>query len=105
MGFLGLALARNGNKPEAIELRTKLREIAATNSAAWFDAGVISHGLGDTTAALLELERAVEAGVLPWEFFGPVFDDLRSDERFQRIAAAKGIRAANAGGGRRSAAQ
>ena len=104
MGVLGLALARSGKKPEAIELRAKLRDIAAANSAAWFDASVISYGLGDKSAAFLELERAIDAGVLPWEFFGPVFDGIRSDPRFARVAAARGIRAVTAGDARRSKA-
>lgn len=91
MGLLGLALARNGNHAEAVELRTRLREIARSNPAAWFDASAVSFGLGETDATFAELQRSVDAGVLPWEVFGPVFDDLRADPRFRRLAGSKGV--------------
>ena len=92
MGLVGFALARNGDAADALALRTKLRDIAATNPAAWFDASVVSFGLGDTDASFAELRRSVDAGILPWEVMGPVFDEWRRDPRFVEIAAAKGVR-------------
>jgi DNA-binding SARP family transcriptional activator/Flp pilus assembly protein TadD len=94
MGLLGLALAKNGNHAEAAGLRTKLRDIARSNPAAWFDASAVSFGLGEFDAAFDDLQRSVDAGVLPWEVFGPVFDDLRADARFGRMVASTGIRPA-----------
>ena len=92
MGVLGFALARSGQRAEATVLRTKLREIARTNPAAWFDASVISFGLREMDTTFEELQRSVDAGVLPWELLGPVFEDLRADPRFARLAASKGLR-------------
>lgn len=91
IGLLGFALAKQGRRSEAIEVRTKLRDIARSNPAAFFDATVISFGLGEIDSSIAELQVAVDAGVLPWEFFGPVFDDLRADPRVRKIAASKGV--------------
>ncbi len=92
MGLFGFALAKNGSVADANALRTKLRDIAATNPAAWFDASIVSFGLGDTDASFAELRRSADAGILPWEVMGPVFDEWRRDPRFAEIAAAKGVR-------------
>ncbi len=83
--MLGLSLARTGRRNEALEIRTKLREIAKKNPAVSFDVAVVSFGLGDFDDAFRAIGAARDAGPFPYELMGPVFDSLRRDARFRSV--------------------
>jgi hypothetical protein len=91
MGTLGFALARSGNRKEALEIRTRLLAIARENPALAEDVAVVSFGLGDWDDAFIQLNRAAGVRVLRYEMLGPTFEPLRRDPRFAPIAARLGI--------------
>jgi tetratricopeptide (TPR) repeat protein len=91
LGIYGLALARIGERDSAVAIHHRLLDASHKNRATYFDASVVSFGLDDVDAALKELEQSARAGMIPWELMGPVFEKMRSDPRYARIAAAHGI--------------
>jgi tetratricopeptide (TPR) repeat protein len=95
MGLYGMSLARSGKRNEAIAVRSKLRELARINSAAYFDVMTVSMGLGDLDDVRVELKKAVDDGSIPYEVMGPVYSGLRSDDRMGAAIASRGIAVAN----------
>jgi len=91
MGFLAIALAKGGHRDEAVRIRAKLEQDAASNAGVHFDLALIDYALGDIDDAFAELRRSVDAGLLLAEVMGPVFDDFRSDPRFAAIVGQRGV--------------
>jgi tetratricopeptide (TPR) repeat protein len=92
--MLGFSLARIGRRNEALQIRTKLRDLAKTNPGALFDVAVVSYGLGDTDDAIMDIDKAKTIGPFPYELLGPVFGSLRLDSRFRSILRRRGIQLA-----------
>ena len=93
MGNLGGAYARAGRKAEAQKMLTDLQALADRQYVPSSAVATIHAALGDRTAALDRLDRAVDEHdfslaqitITPW------FKDLRGEPRFQAIVAKIGI--------------
>jgi serine/threonine-protein kinase len=93
MGALGYAYAAAGDRQRAASIADTLQR-TTSRPGGWSALGKVRLALGDTSAALAALERAVAAkdpffGSEP--LTGPLFDGIRSDPRFARIVAAAGL--------------
>jgi DNA-binding SARP family transcriptional activator len=83
-GLLGYALARSGARVEAAQLLRRLLR-AGTDSGHAFDVAEIYFGLGASEQAFHWLDRSFDDYSLSASIMGPLFDDWRSDPRFERI--------------------
>ena len=91
--YLGYALAQAGETEEAKELRQELHERARESYVPADYLAVAQMGLGRTEEAFSWLEKACDERALHLVFLGvdPVFDDLRGDERFNRVLGKIGL--------------
>jgi hypothetical protein len=89
-GFLGFALARNGNRDEALRIAADLRNRVKAGESASFNLALVHFGLNDRDAAFQWLNRAIDdrslvggAGnsAMP-ALMGPIFEAERKDPRF-----------------------
>jgi tetratricopeptide (TPR) repeat protein len=100
LAHLGYALARSGQREEAIRVRTSLLERFPGGEGAALHLAVVSAGLGDLDEAFSWLERAPadrslvgapgDPGTLI--IMSPLMVDLRRDPRFERIRELLGLR-------------
>lgn len=83
----GQAYAAAGLRREAEEVLAGLDALCAERHAIPYHVALIHHYLGDREKTLLALEDAFEQRDLwlVWVGVEPVFDDLRSNARFQRL--------------------
>jgi serine/threonine protein kinase/TolB-like protein/Tfp pilus assembly protein PilF len=86
-GYLGLWLAKSGQRNEALKLLEKLRQESARDYVQSYNFALIYIGLGDKEEALNYLEkhmssRAETAGSYA---VAPELDDLRSEPRFKEM--------------------
>lgn len=83
----GLAYAAAGMRHEAEEVLAKLAALPAERNVIPYHVALIHHFLGDEEKTLLALEDAFEQRDLwlVWMGLEPAFDNLRSDNRFQRL--------------------
>ena len=86
-GYLGLWLAKSGNRDEALKLLGELKQESARNYVQSYTFALIYIGLGDKEEALNWLEkhmssRAETAGSYA---VAPELDDLRSEPRFKEL--------------------
>jgi serine/threonine-protein kinase len=89
------ALAKGGDRAEAIKLRDELKSESARGYVPSYFLAVASIALGEKDEAFAALEKdfADRSSSFSWVPIDPLFDDLRADPRFiallQRTAAAK----------------
>jgi serine/threonine-protein kinase len=93
LGSLGRIYALSGREHDAEAVLKELRERATRQYVPWVSVARIHAGLGQHDLALDALEQVVENWEPGgwWIFFGPEFDQLRSDRRY--IALAEKVRA------------
>jgi TolB-like protein/Tfp pilus assembly protein PilF len=86
-GFLGLWLARSGQRDEALKLLAELEAEAKQNYVQGETIALIYIGLGDKAAALNWLERHMltRAETANTYAVAPEFDDLRDEPRFKAM--------------------
>ncbi|MBA3645255.1 MAG: protein kinase [Gemmatimonadaceae bacterium] len=84
LAFLGYALARSGARDEATVILSDLLAGRKQSHGA-FGIAAIYAGLGDFDNAFSWLDKAVAEGTMRIYIFGPLFDDLRRDPRFERL--------------------
>jgi serine/threonine protein kinase/Tfp pilus assembly protein PilF len=83
----GQTLACAGQRVEALEVLQKLDAASAERFVSPYHTAIIHCFLGDNEKTFEYLERSFEAkeAWLVWTGVEPIFDDLRSDERFKNI--------------------
>ncbi|MGH9323322.1 MAG: TPR end-of-group domain-containing protein [Vicinamibacteria bacterium] len=87
------AYALLGDRSEAREMLSTLRDLEASGYVSPLDFAVVHLGLGDTKAALEELERAFETrdASLVYLRTQPGLASLRSEPRFQELLKRMGL--------------
>jgi len=92
-GGLAYAYAVSGDHAAARKLLDELRQRLANGTCGPFALALAHTGLGDTTRAFEYLHRAIDVRdiFMPEDFFDPLLDPLRGDERFRRIEDRMGI--------------
>jgi TolB-like protein/DNA-binding winged helix-turn-helix (wHTH) protein/Tfp pilus assembly protein PilF len=88
---LGYAYAVSGRKEEATKIVKSLEARHDQNPSADANVALIYLGLGDQDQAMNWLNKAYEAGFNPSILLRPVFDPLRSDDRFQDLLRRIGL--------------
>lgn len=91
--WVGYALALNGDRDAAIGVRDNLAARAATDYVDPYAIALINTGLGDRDAAFAAFDVAVEARSPELIYIGAnaIFDDLRSDSRFNALLQRIGL--------------
>jgi tetratricopeptide (TPR) repeat protein len=90
LAFLGYALARAGQRDEAMTILSDLLAGRKYSHGA-FGIATVYTGLGDFDAAFPWFEKAVdEASMRPY-IMGPMFEDVRRDARFARVKRRMGL--------------
>ena len=91
--MLGYTHAKAGNHAEAMRLLRSLKEQARKEYITPMYMAIIYAGLGDTDQAFTWLDKAVEerAGILIFFRKEPVFQELRSDPRFELLLKRIGL--------------
>jgi len=93
LGVLGACLARLGHHKEALEITTKLSEMAADGYIDPHALGQVHIGLGHTDLALECVERSLEERA-PFSMFlklDPEFDPLRKKIQFEQMVSRLGM--------------
>ncbi len=87
MAFLGRAYARAGRRREATAILSDMLALATSRYVSPYDLAVLYAGLGETDHALEWLEKGFQqrSGLLVYLNVDPVFDELRSNPRFQAL--------------------
>lgn len=90
MAILGLALARNERRDEALRIAHELERQCEEGRATWTDVALIHLGLGSREGALEFLDRAareeLHGGLLTaYLAVHPLFDPLRAERRFRNV--------------------
>lgn len=98
MAMLGLALARNERREEALRIAHALERQCEDGRATWTDVALIHLGLGSREAALDFLDREaheeLHGGLLTaYLAVHPLFDPLRTEPRFRNALRALGLEA------------
>jgi len=93
IALLGRAYAVSGKKDEALKVLDKLNELSKRGYVSSYRIAAIYAGLHETEQAFEWLRRAYEErdAWLIWLRVDPVFDDLRSDRRFQELSKLVGL--------------
>jgi eukaryotic-like serine/threonine-protein kinase len=91
--MLGHLYAVSGNKAEATRILEELRELYRRNKVSAYDLAVIYAGLGENEHALEWLRKAYEerTGGLLLLKAEPIFDNLRSDPRYEELLRRMGF--------------
>jgi eukaryotic-like serine/threonine-protein kinase len=86
-GYLGLWLARSGNRDEAVKLVSELKQEASRGYVQGYTFALIYIGLGDKEEALNWLEKHMlsRAETANTYSVAPELDDLRSEPRFKEM--------------------
>lgn len=88
LSALGFVHARAGEREEATRYLSELRHLSATQHVSAYDMALIYVGLNDVDNAFEWLDRSIEErGWLNYLTVEPMFDGLREDHRFKRLAA------------------
>jgi len=90
---LGRLYARMGNRAEAQKMLDKLQEISKRRYFSTYWTALVYVGLGDKEQALRNLEKAFEDRyfLMIWINSDPLFDSLRSDQRFADLVRHVGL--------------
>jgi TolB-like protein/DNA-binding SARP family transcriptional activator len=93
LSSLGYAYARAGDEDEARGLLQRLERSSAEQYVSAYDRALMRAGLGDTTAALDEFEKAFEerSPFMLWLGVQPGFDALRKEPRIQALLGKMGL--------------
>jgi len=93
IALLGRAYAVSGKKDEALKVLDELNELSKSGYTSSYRIAAIYAGLEETKQAFEWLRRAYEErdAWLIWLRVDPVFDDLRSDRRFQELLRLVGL--------------
>jgi tetratricopeptide (TPR) repeat protein len=93
IALLGHAYAMSGKKDEALKVLDELHELSKRGYVSSYRIAAIYAGLQETQQAFEWLRRAYEErdAWLTWLRVDPVFDDLRSDRRFQKLLERVGL--------------
>jgi eukaryotic-like serine/threonine-protein kinase len=93
LAWLGYAYAMSAEPDRARQIIDELNALANTRFVSSYLIATIRIGLGETDAAFELLEKAYDEryGLLAYLTVSPVFDTLRSEERFQALAARVGL--------------
>lgn len=91
---LGNALARAGQRAEALEILERLRALRREQYVSWVDFALVSVGLGLNDEAIESLESAMQdkSGWLIYLATDSRMDSLRGDPRFEAMVTAIGPR-------------
>ena len=93
LSFLGFALAAAGQRDEALQLLDELREQSQQSYVPPYHFAILHAGVGDKDQAFEWLEQAFEKHAV--DLFTlkvePMFDSLRSDERFSDLLHRTGL--------------
>jgi tetratricopeptide (TPR) repeat protein len=90
--LLGRAYALNGERTKAIEILDELTALSHQQYISPFDIAVVCAGLGDLTSTFQLLEQAYQQRVFRIiELTFPMFDNLRSDPRWQDLVRRIGL--------------
>jgi len=86
-GFLGFALARNGQKDKAMEIIEELNQLATHRFVTPYCQALVYLGLGENRQAIDWLEKAYQerSPWVDWLKVETLFDPLRPDPRFQAL--------------------
>jgi serine/threonine protein kinase len=86
-GYLGLWLARSGQRDEALKLLTELKHEATQDYVQGYTFAVIYIGLGDKAEALNYLEKHLSSRAETANTYAvaPELDELRSESRFKAM--------------------
>jgi TolB-like protein/DNA-binding SARP family transcriptional activator len=84
-GWLGYALARAGQRQEALAVLADVTAHWQQSKQGAFEVAVVHAGLGNRDQAFEWLNRSVDDLSLSENIMLPVFDDLRGDPRFERL--------------------
>jgi TolB-like protein/Tfp pilus assembly protein PilF len=92
-GALGYAYGASGDRAAAKNYIAQLEAGLAKGSVGPYALALAYTGLGETTRALMYLNRAIDVhdAFLPEDFFDPLLDGLRRDPRFKRVEARMGL--------------
>jgi TolB-like protein/DNA-binding SARP family transcriptional activator/Tfp pilus assembly protein PilF len=90
-GLLAYALARGGNRREALTLLTELKSHAERTNQGAFEVAVVHAGLGNRDEAFEWLNRSIDDLSLSENIMLPIFDDLHADPRFRQLRARLGL--------------
>jgi eukaryotic-like serine/threonine-protein kinase len=90
---IGYASALLGNKPKALEILARLRDLQTKRYVSPYEFALVHIGMGDKEEAFACLEKALDdhSSWLIWIRMEPTFDLLRSDPRFVAIALRLGL--------------
>jgi serine/threonine-protein kinase len=93
LAYLGYAKGRAGREQGAQRIAAELKARAGGTYVSPFHISLVYLGLGSSDEALDWLEKALEERTswLVWLNVDPVFDNLRSEKRFQRILEQIGL--------------
>jgi TolB-like protein/tetratricopeptide (TPR) repeat protein len=93
VGLLGWGYGRAGRPAEARETLRRLRDLSRSRYVEPIDLAMVHIGLGNADEAIAELEKAVvdRNGWLIYLNADPMFDPIRSDPRFAKVAARVGL--------------
>lgn len=83
--FLAQALARGGQREEALAILADLTNSAKRTGHGAFQVAVVYAGLGDRDRSFEWLNRSVDDASLTPQIMLPLFDDLHSDPRFEQL--------------------
>lgn len=90
---LGRLHARMGNRAEAQRMLDRMQELSKQRYFSSYWTALVYLGLGDKDRALTNLERAYEDRyfLMIWINSDPLFDSLRSDQRFTDLVRRIGL--------------
>jgi tetratricopeptide (TPR) repeat protein len=91
IAHLGYALARTGQREEALRIRASLVERWQRGVGGEMEVALVSAGLGDLDEAFAWLDRAMDGGLLNPDDTLFLFGDLQRDPRFERIRVRLGL--------------
>jgi Flp pilus assembly protein TadD len=93
LGLLGWGYGRAGRKGEAEGILRRLEEVSRSRYVEPMDFAITHIGLGNGDAAFAYLDKAVveRNGWLIYLNADPMFDPIRSDPRFAKVAARVGL--------------
>lgn len=87
LSVYGYLLGRAGRRDEALRVHATLLDRWRNGKSSAFDVAIVHAGLGDLDQAFAWLHRSDDLSLLTYNFhiMEPIFQELRSDPRFERI--------------------
>ncbi|HKY42814.1 MAG TPA: protein kinase [Pyrinomonadaceae bacterium] len=90
---LAYAYAKSGKRKQALDTIAELIETSERRYISWTLIAAIYAALGDHDEAFKSLQKAIEQrdGVLPFINIDPIFEDVRSDDRYAEVLKRVGL--------------